>query len=233
MRFTLVKNDKSRKQERHYDLRLQAVRAVPAVPFTSPDLIPVDYTLDLQVIASADDCSRVISNAPPGSWSLTSASASAGGYDFANRLGAGFRFVNVTIPPGARVVSAYLTLRCRIAKNGVDDKSRISAEAVDNASAIADDQDAFDTRWATRTTARIDWDNISDWGQNTDKNSPDIKTVIQEIVNRANWVSGNSIVIFWEDFEDRSIHVAENWRDAYSYDGSVTYAPKLHVLYSI
>jgi hypothetical protein len=78
----------------------------------------------------------------------------------------------------------------------------------------------------------VDWDSISAWVVNNDYNSPEIKTVIKEIVDRSGWASGNDIVIFWDDFEDRSTHASGCYRHAYSYDGGSTYAPKLHIEYT-
>jgi len=110
--------------------------------------------------------------------------------------------------------------------------SRISAEDVDDAATFSSDSSAFDARWAARTTARVDWDNIGAWTLNTDYNSPDIKTVIQEIVDRAGWASGNDIVIFWDDFDDRSTHNTSRWRLAYSYTTPAS-APKLYIEWTI
>jgi len=142
------------------------------------------------------------------------------------------RFTNITIPPGATIVHAYLTLRASSNKTGTICNTRISAEDIDDAPTFADGGAAFDARWANRTTARVDWDAIPAWTLNTDYNSPEIKTVIQEIIDREGWVSGQDIVIFWEDYEDRSTHAAGCFRGGYSYDSSITYAPKLIIEYT-
>jgi hypothetical protein len=139
------------------------------------------------------------------------------------------RFLNVTIPQGATVTAAYLTLRASGNESGTICRTRLSAENVDNANAFSTKAD-FDSRWANRT-ATVDWDNIPAWTKDTDYNSPSIVSQIQTVINRGGWASGNAIVIFWEDFEQRS-SVAEAERAAYSYDGSITYAPKLHIEYT-
>ena len=186
--------------------------------------------LILQVIASSDDCYRKLTSSYFG---LTSQFQVVGASDVSNfKLGGGMRFQNVLIPHGAVINSAYLTLRCEYASSVDTVKSRISAEDVDDADTFANSADAFDTRWAARTTARVDWDSIVGWGLDSDYNSPEIKTVIQEVIDRVGWVSGNDIVIFWDDFDDRSTHSSSCYRRAYSYDGSTTYAPKLVVTYT-
>jgi len=142
------------------------------------------------------------------------------------------RFTNVTIPKGSTIDTAHLILRGRSSKSVTVVNSRISAEDVDDAPTFTNDGDAFDTRWANRTTARVDWDAIPAWTQDEDYNSPEIKTIIKEIVDRANWASGNDIVIFWEDFDDRSTHAFNCLRAGYSYDSSIEFAPKLVIEYT-
>jgi hypothetical protein len=141
------------------------------------------------------------------------------------------RFTNVTIPPGSVITAAYLTLRARLSESGTACLTRISAEDVDDAPTFADDLAVFITRWNARTAARVNWDNIPNWTADTNYNSPEIKTVIQEIVDRAGWASGNDIVIFWEDFEDRSTHAVCNRRSAIPYDLTPANAPILHIEY--
>uniref|UniRef100_A0A6M3JX91 Putative tail protein n=1 Tax=viral metagenome TaxID=1070528 RepID=A0A6M3JX91_9ZZZZ len=191
--------------------------------------IKVDPTW--QVGASTDDAYRKLT---PSAWSLVEniyAGSAGTGSDY--QYGSGMRFTDVGIPKGTTITSAYLTFRAAISNSSANCNTRISAEDVDNPATFADSSATFDTRWAARTTARVDWDGIAAWTLNTDYNSPEIKTVIQEIVDRTLWWGGNAIVIFWEDFEDRSPHIADNRRRAYSWDGSATYAPKLVVTYTV
>ena len=148
------------------------------------------------------------------------------------QYGCGMRFTNITIPKGASITEAYLTLRADVSEDGATCNTRISAEDVDDAPTFANDAAAFDTRWAARTTARVNWDNIAAWVEDTDYDSPDIKTVIQEVIDRDGWASGQDMVIFWEDFEDRSTPYANRpLRRAYAYDASTTYCPKLVITY--
>ncbi len=185
--------------------------------------------IDRQVVASTDDTFRRLHTSY---WALTFAHCYAGGQSTVNwQNGSGMRFLNITIPPDSVIDSAKLTLRCSAAAAGVVVNTRISAENIDDAPTFADDAAAFDTRWANRTANRVDWDAIAEWVLNSDYDSPDIKDVIQEIVDRPGWVSGNDIVIFWEDYEDRSSHLNAVYRSAYSFNGSALHAPNLHIEY--
>lgn len=182
-----------------------------------------------QVGASSDDCHRCLSN---DGWGLTTTSWSIGNFGGVYWMyGGGGRFINITIPQGATILDGTHLTPCssgNLTTTGAN--SRVSAENVDNAPTFADDKVAFDARWANRTAARVDWDNIPNWTRYVWYDSPEIKAVIQEVINRPGWVSGNSIVIFWEDFENRST----GRRAAYSYDASgLTYAPKLVIEYAV
>ena len=177
-----------------------------------------------QVVASTDDAFRRLGTL---GWDLTASMNSGAASATVNRMGAGARFKNILIVNGATITEAHLTLRCNSSTSGTVVNSRVSAEDVDDAITFADDADAFDTRWAARTTARVDWDAIPAWTSGVDYDSPDIKTVIKEIVDRGGWASGQDIVIFWEDFEQRSTEATSCFRQAFSYDGSAEFAPKL------
>jgi hypothetical protein len=139
------------------------------------------------------------------------------------------RFQSVLIEPPAIVDVAYLTFNAFASDNGANCLTRISAEDVDDAPTFADNAAAFDTRWAGRTTARVDWDNIATWVVDTNYTSPSIITPIQEVIDRGGWGSGNDIVLFWDDFEDRSTHASDNNRFAKSWDTDSSLAPKLHI----
>ena len=182
-----------------------------------------------QVTAGTDDCARRL--APDyfhlADWHWAGA-LSAVNYQY----GGGMRFLNITIPQGATIATAYLILTASVTRSGSTGNTRISAEDVDDAITFANDSAAFDTRWAARTTARVNWDAIPAWTVETEYDSPEIKTVIKEIVDRGGWASGQDMVIFWDDFDDRSVHGSSSYRQAYSYDISTTKAPKLVITYT-
>ena len=190
-------------------------------------------TLNLQVAASADDTFQYKYYGGGTYFSIVYGENTIGNYsaDY-YKAGFGARFLNVTIPKGATITAASLIITSRYAASGATCNARVSAEDVDDAAAFSTEAD-FNTRFNTHTTARIDWDAIAAWSvdeEGADTTSPDIKTVIQEIVDRAGWVSGNDIVIFCEDFDARSSNGA--LRNGYSYDLSTSKAPKLHVEYT-
>lgn len=181
------------------------------------------------VAVSTDDC-RYRKTAPH--WDLSNVHFYAGNYSDPNNTdyGSGARFTNITIPKGATILTAKLTLRCRASSAGTGCKTYISAEAVDDPATFADDAAAFLARYANNT-ATVAWDNIEAWTAGNDYDSVDFKSVIQTIVNRAGWASGQAIVIFWEDFDSRSDE--GGFRDAQSYDGDSSNPPELVITFSI
>lgn len=107
-----------------------------------------------------------------------------------------FRFSAVAIPKGAIINAATLTLRASVNRANVTVNTRLSAVAADNPSAPSTYNGAEN---ATRTTAQTNWHSIPAWTSGTTYTSPAITGIIQELVNRPGWQSGNAIIIYWED----------------------------------
>ena len=186
------------------------------------------HTLNLQIPNSFSDALRCKGTSDTYDRTATYNRAGAGNI-YNHKFGSGIRFIDVTIPQGATILTAYLTLTAQSDGSGTGCRTRISAEDVDSAVLFPATKEEFDARYASHTTAVVDWDDIPDWTLDTEYNSPEIKTVIQEIVDREGWESGNKIALFWEDFDDRSDALIP--RKAYSYDNNPAKAPKLHIEY--
>ena len=134
----------------------------------------------------------------------------------------GVRFLNVTIPPGAPINSAYIdfttdetsSVATSVVFRGEDaaDAARFTA-TVDNISDRA------------TTTASVSWNSIPAWNTVGEVHTtPDLASVVQEIVDRGDWSSGNAMVFI---VTGSGVRVAE------SYDGSPTQAPLLRVDYTV
>lgn len=185
-------------------------------------------TLDRQVGASSDDC-FVDWDGAVWTLSLTRIMACVG-YNTSSsyKRGGGYRFTNISIPKGSTITAAYITITCDQSATVDTVNSGIHGEDVDDAAQFSD---YTDYSGRPRTTAVVNWDAIGNWTKDVEYDSPEIKTIIQEIIDRAGWASGNAMVIFWDDHDDRSSHVSSCRRRGYSYDGSTTKAPKLHIEY--
>lgn len=182
-----------------------------------------------RVTASADDCFRRLT---PSAFSIPSVTVEVGAVSgISYELGAGIRFTNIAIGQGKTILSANITFQASQTQSGNNCNSKFSAEDVKNASNFSgDNTTTFDARFANHTTAMVAWDTIPAFTADSDYTSPDLSTIIQEMVDRSDWASGDSIVIFWEDFEDRSTDGA--FRRLKAWDGDSNNAPLLSIEYS-
>jgi hypothetical protein len=135
-------------------------------------------------------------------------------------LHVGVRFANVLIPQGATIDSAVVTFRAQSNQAGNITDIIVRGEDVNDAAAFSTYADFIGRMTSSSTTNTVDWDITADWFLNIAYSTPDISTIIQEIVNRPNWESGNAIVIFI----DCSSIVGANDRIAFSYDTATTTA---------
>jgi hypothetical protein len=143
-------------------------------------------------------------------------------------LGSALRFTGVAIPPGATIVSAVLQLVSSGTDSGSVVNSKIRGVAADNAAIPANDT-AFHA--PGYTSAVVNWDDIPGWTSGIAYTSPNIKSIIQEIVNRPGWVSGNAVVLTWDDLDLRSTQSGAVVRRGQSYNNTPANAPKLLVRY--
>tara|TARA_Y100000356_G_C11198144_1_gene256111 strand:- start:80 stop:547 length:468 start_codon:yes stop_codon:yes gene_type:complete len=129
-----------------------------------------------------------------------------------------FRFQNVVVPQGATIDSAYIKLNW---EGGEEVDFLIAAVDVDDFDVPTDNTYAAH---GTETTATVSWNIPSEGSQDSGKyykTSPDIKTIIQEIVDRTGWSSGNAIGIIVREpvasrtsDEYRTVHGVTSTTDA-------------------
>ena len=130
----------------------------------------------------------------------------------------GLRFQNVAIPKGTIINNAYLEFVAADYDSGYTEWV-IKGQAADDPPAFADTNDNISDR--PRTGQGVTWAVPEIWQDGETRHSPDISSIIQEIVGRPGWVEGNSLVLTIGSPQDRRD------RDVYSYDGG--YPPKLHI----
>lgn len=131
-----------------------------------------------------------------GSYSRTSATVLLGDSDSANfNRWVAVLLPAVAIPQGAPISDAKLTLKATGLSGAIPGPLTIQAHDVDNA-ATTTSRTTIEG-WATgaATTASVAW-TPSAWVTNALYDTPDLKTIIQEIVDRPGWVSGNAILLF-------------------------------------
>jgi hypothetical protein len=203
-----------------YVLRLTAddgeLTAIDEVTITVLDGGTQVTTLEVRVAAGNDDAEERAS----GSMYLNSSDLELI-YDKDNQT-VGIRFVGVSIPQGATIVDAYLQFQ--VDETGSDSTSlTVQGQAIDNAPGFS--TAAWNISSRSRTAAGVSWvppDWLTAGEAGLDQRTPNLSSVIQEIVSRPGWVSGNSLVI---------IITGTGKRVAEAYEGSSAGAPLLHVEY--
>ncbi|MHC4346861.1 MAG: carboxypeptidase-like regulatory domain-containing protein, partial [Planctomycetota bacterium] len=134
----------------------------------------------------------------------------------------GMRFTGVAVPRSAAITEAHLRIRSMSEGNRGQIYGVIQGELADNP---AD----FSSRYigaAARTTAALDWDHKFAWAANTWQISGDVSGVVQEVVDRAGWSSGNAVAVFYSTRTDSG-----KSRQYSSFESGSAYAPILEITY--
>ena len=181
--------------------------------------IPASGTLNIRVDSSSDDAEQQIAS---GIMDIPSTDIEVGDDPGKNenQLG-GLRFQDIVVPQGATISSAYIEFET----DEVDTVSTsviISAQDHDNPPTFTTALNNISDR--TTTTASVSWNNIPSWNTVSEKhNTPDISSLLQEVVDRPGWNPGNNIVFIIDGTGSRT---------AESYDGESANAALLHIEYT-
>jgi prepilin-type N-terminal cleavage/methylation domain-containing protein len=131
---------------------------------------------------------------------------------------------NIDIPKGSTITSAYVQYK---AKDNLNSQCKTLLYFNDVANAVAPISYA-DSESKVLTTANIEWDlpatTLDEW-----YNSPDISGIIQEIIDRADWNSGNAMMLMHRRHPDNNIDIQD--RIFSSYEDGVANSPKLVITY--
>lgn len=160
-------------------------------------------TLSRNVAASSDDAIEIA-----GTMTLNGATITLN----ANDRWAGLLFDNITIDQGDTINTASITFPVSGGAND-DPHFDIYAEDTDDASTFTSSSNNISGR--TPTTAKTTW-NATGVGAGAVA-SPDIAAVIQEIIYRPGWASGNAIAILLDCLSTNSFRF-----DTYDGSGTIT-----------
>ncbi|MBW7885346.1 MAG: DUF4331 domain-containing protein [Caldilineaceae bacterium] len=132
----------------------------------------------------------------------------------------GLRFTDVQIPRDAEIVSAYIQFVA--AKTGSGPASlTFQGEATDDASTF--EKWRFNLSSRTPTDTQVEWTDVPAWETPGEAEwSPDLSSIVQEIVGRDGWSQGNSLAM---------LITGTGTRVARAYDGDPDAAPCLIVEY--
>jgi hypothetical protein len=176
--------------------------------------LPVGLVKEFQISANNDDAEERISdgNVDRGSTDLEL------GEDGTTPQIVGLRFQNISLANSETINYAFLTLVVDEADTEATSVT-IKGEATNSSTGFSNA--AFNLSSRTKTVDSTNWNSIEDWVSiGNEYKSPNIGEIVDEIVSRAGWTSGNNMSFFIEGSGERT---------ADSYDGSNANAVKLSV----
>jgi hypothetical protein len=175
---------------------------------------PWPLKIDIKVNSGSDDVEETVSN---GSMYLDSTDLELI-RDSSDQM-VGIRFGSVAIPQNAQIANAYLQFTCDEINNINPCNLTVYAENADNAAAFSTSSYNVSSR---SRTAGVAW-NPPDWtvvSQAVGQRTPNLASIIETVVNRPGWQSGNAMVF---------VITGTGRRTAESYEGFADMAPVLHV----
>jgi uncharacterized repeat protein (TIGR01451 family) len=144
----------------------------------------------------------------------------------------GMRFNTIDVPKGATITNAYITFRAVAgdspATNTGATSLTIRGQAADNPATFTTATNNISSR--PTTTASVAWPAVAPWTTGTDYSTPNLNTVVQELVDRSGWVSGNSMVFIVTGSGSRS---AESWDNSGEAGTTGTNQPRLVIEYQV
>lgn len=225
---------------------------VPAGATTGPVTVTVDgesngivFTVMLanmlvvEITQSSDDAEEGALN---GAMTNTSSDLELGEYDTWEQDGVaqglqtiGLRFNDITLEPGAKILAANMTFTCDV-PGALPVQFTIFGENVANPNTFLNDTDEghfYNITSRPKTLENVVWD-VPEWLNAGDsglaQQTSDLAAIVQSIVNREDWTSGNSMVFIMEP-SGPSIGVTSSsaGREAEAIDG--TAATRLTIIY--
>ncbi len=218
---TLAAGNHTLKME-YYDSGWDAVAKFSYQQVVSPPA--GQQTVNSQIMASSDDAEENAST----SMSLTSSDleltcdtgTSPCPSNDSGKQSIGMRFGSLGIPKNATINSAYIVFTAKEAQSEATNVT-FNGQAADNAPTFTTTSGNISSR--TKTTASASWSSLPAWTVGNTYRSPDLSPIVQEIVNRSGWASGNAAAM---------IVTGLGHRTAWSYDGNSASVAKLVVTYT-
>lgn len=173
--------------------------------------------LNIRVAASLDDCTNEFDiTINRTATTLTFGRYGAAWYEI------GLRFQGITIPDGSVVTNAYIQFVSSDNQSGDTVYADIYGEQ--NNSALEFDGTVGDFTGRSLTTAKVDWDFTTDWTTGNTYDTPDLTTILQELVDDYSGLSSANIVLLLI-YQASGV---EAFRNPKSYNGGAGTAPLLH-----
>ena len=182
------------------------------IPASANRCITKEYVLGIN--SSANDAEQQTGNKVPILVSTELQMINNGGTD---QL-VGLRFQDIHIPNGSVIKDAYLEFIADTSTSGATSLN-INGQASDSADIFTTDRGDVSSRALSAST--VGWPNVPSWTDGETYTTPDISTIVKEIVDRAGWVAGNDMAF---------IISGSGVRQAAAWDNNGALAAKLFIV---
>ncbi|MFL2555316.1 MAG: VWA domain-containing protein [Gammaproteobacteria bacterium] len=136
-----------------------------------------------------------------------------------NVVALGLRFQGINIAQGTTIQNAFLDFTHRIRRTN---RTNAIISGLDIANTTTFSNSSRDLSSRSTTSATVAWDGIPGGNTNTQFSSPDIASIVQEIVDRSDWSSGNAMGF--------KVFTTTGQRYPYSRNATSTRQPKLRIV---
>jgi hypothetical protein len=172
----------------------------------------------------------------------------------------GVRWLDVTIPAGAKITNAYVQFWVNEPDKDIfydeitglptpqnPHSIRITGELNPNAATYQDTPPEATANHITNrpdTTTAVDWLDVPRWAYSDvngacvgcgvagpDQRTPDLSSIIQEIVDQPGWSSGNPLALMFYPLTENTNRTANSWETRDSNAPAMNQSPQLHVEY--
>ncbi len=188
------------------------------IPITPTTALIVNASLKVRIKRGSDD----VEERSGGSMYMTSTDLGMV-YDTSTQV-IGLRFTGINIPKNATITSAFIQFKVDETTSNTTSLV-IQGEASPNAAAFNTVTRNVSSRVRTKSAViwtPVVWTTLGASGE--DQRTPNLASVIQQIVSQSGWKSGNSLVL---------IITGSGERVAESYEGDAAGAPILHITYTV
>ncbi len=135
----------------------------------------------------------------------------------------GVRFSGIMIPRGAAITNAFVRFKGDGASSGSLTFTISGEDALNPGTFTTASQNITDR---TDTTATVSW-SPGAWSDGVDFDTPNLKEIIQEIIEQSGWDAGNAIVMMIPP------DTGTDTRRAFSFDDGVSPPPQLFIEYKL
>lgn len=191
-------------------------------------VIAAEQTLTVQINQGSDDMEEWLGGQSKGATDFDSSDLELGSdaKDGTSPQLIGLRFQNITIPKNAKINSAYIEFELDATSKNTDPfEMHIWAENTDNALTFTGTSSVLnEVTSRLKLTDSIQWVlTAGDFNTvDTKKQTSNIALLLQKLVSRTNWVSGNAVAFYLK---------GKGTREVESYEGEPTAATKLIINY--